>query len=163
MNKRYPSMYSYYSHEVNKALDLEDHERVGYLIQDMPYDILVALRKEGILPPRPDSDGLESVDNSRERTMIVEQEWTVTYTRVKEVLIDRTGSEYEDVNSAIRLTEEVTFPTEIGDVLICDIKEDQNVYPKENLEDREYDAVEKTMAKLQPLRTRTNIKWKDIK
>jgi len=148
-------MYSYYSHEVNKALDLEDHERVGYLIQDMPYDILVALRKEGILPARRDSDGLESVDSSRERTMIVEQEWTVTYTRIKEVVIDRTGSEYEDVNSAIRLTEEVTFPTEIGDVLICDIKEDHNVYPKETLGDREYDAVEKTMARLQPMTART--------
>ena len=149
--KRYPSMYSYYSHEVNKALDLEDHERVGYLIQDMPYDILVALRKEGILPARRDSDGLESVDSSRERTMIVEQEWTITYTRVKEVVIDRTGSEYEDVNSAIRLTEEVTFPTEIGDVLICDIKDSTNAYPKETLEGREYDAVEKTMARLQPM------------
>ena len=144
-------MYSYYSHEVNKALDLEDHERIGYLIQDMPYDILVALRKEGILPARGDSDGLESVDSSRERTMIVEQEWTITYTRVKEVVIDRTGSEYEDVNSAIRLTEEVTFPTEIGDVLICDIKDSTNAYPKETLGDREYDAVEKTMARLQPI------------
>jgi len=152
MKKRYPSMYSYYSHEVNKALDLEDHERVGYLIQDMPYDILVALRKEGILPARRDSDGLESVDSSRERTMIVEQEWTVTYTRVKEVVIDRTGSEYEDVNSAIRLTEEVTFPTEIGDVLICDIKDSTDAYPKETLGDREYDAVEKTMARLQPMK-----------
>ena len=149
MKKRYPSMYSYYSNEVNKALDLEDHERVGYLIQDMPYDILVTLRKEGILPARRDSDGTESVDSSRERRMIVEQEWTVTYTRVKEVLIDRTGSEYEDVNSALRLTEEVTFPTEIGDVLICDIKEDQNVYPKETLEDR---VVEDIMNKLQPER-----------
>ena len=139
-------MYSYYSHEVNKALDLEDHERVGYLIQDMPYDILVALRKEGILPARRDSDGLESVDSSRERTMIVEQEWTVTYTRVKEVVIDRTGSEYEDVNSAIRLIDEVTFPEEIGDVLICDIKDSTDAYPKETLEDREYDAV---MARLQ--------------
>ena len=145
-------MYSYYSQEVNKALDLEDHERVGYLIQDMPYDILVALRKEEILPPRPDSSGLESVDSSRERTMIVEQEWTVTYTRVKAVVIDRTGSEYEDVNSAIRLTEEVTFPTEIGDVLICDIKEDHSAYPKETLEDREYNAVEDIMNKLQPER-----------
>ena len=158
--KRYPSMYSYYSHEVNKALDLEDHERVGYLIQDMPYDILVALRKEGILPARGDSDGLESVDSSRERTMIVEQEWTITYTRVKEVVIDRTGSEYEDVNSAIRLTEEVTFPTEIGDVLICDIKDSTNAYPKETLGDREYDAVEGTMNRLQ---ARTRIKWKDVK
>jgi hypothetical protein len=163
MKKRYPSMYSYYSHEVNKALDLEDHERVGYLIQDMPYDILVALRKEGILPARRDSDGLESVDSSRERTMIFEQEWTVTYTRTKEVIIDRTGSEYEDVNSALRLIDEVTFPTEIGDVLICDIKEDHNVYPKETLGDREYDAVEKTMARLQPMTARTRIKWKDVK
>ena len=153
-------MYSYYSHEVNKALDLEDHERVGYLIQDMPYDILVALRKEGILPPRPDSNGLESVDSSRERTMIVEQEWTITYTRTKEVIIDRTGSEYEDVNSALRLIDEVTFPTEIGDVLICDIKEDHNVYPKETLGDREYDAV---MARLQPMTAKTKIKWKDVK
>jgi hypothetical protein len=160
MKKRYPSMYSYYSHEVNKALDLEDHERVGYLIQDMPYDILVALRKEGILPARRDSDGLESVDSSRERTMIVEQEWTVTYTRIKEVVIDRTGSEYEDVNSAIRLTEEVTFPTEIGDVLICDIKDSTDAYPKETLGDREYDAV---MARLQPMTARTKIKWKDVK
>ena len=130
-------MYSYYSHEVNKALDLEDHERVGYLIQDMPYDILVALRKEGILPPRPDSSGLESVDSSRERTMMVEQEWTITYTRTKEVVIDRTGSEYEDVNSALRLIDEVTFPEEIGDVLICDIKDSTNAYP---IGDREYDA-----------------------
>jgi len=156
-------MYSYYSHEVNKALDLEDHERVGYLIQDMPYDILIALRKEGILPPRPDSNGLESVDSSRERTMIVEQEWTITYTRVKEVVIDRTGSEYEDVNSALRLIDEVTFPTEIGDVLICDIKDSTDAYPKETLGDREYDAVEKTMARLQPMTTRTKIKWKDVK
>ncbi len=135
-------MYAFYKNEVNYALDTGDHERVGYLISDMPYDILVALRKEGILPARRDSDGTESVENSRERTMIVEQEWTVTYTRVKEVIIDRTGSEYEDVNSAIRLTEEVTFPTEIGDVLICDIKEDHSAYPKETLGDREYDAIE---------------------
>ena len=135
-------MYAFYKNEVNYALDTGDHERVGYLISDMPYDILVALRKEGILPARRDSDGTESVENSRERTMIVEQEWTVTYTRIKEVVIDRTGSEYEDVNSAIRLTEEVTFPTEIGDVLICDIKEDHSAYPKETLGDREYDAIE---------------------
>ena len=146
-------MYSYYSNEVNKALDLEDHERVGYLIQDMPYDILVTLRKEGILPPRPDSDGLESVASSRERTMIVEQEWTITYTRVKEVIIDRTGSEYEDVNSALRLIDEVTFPEEIGDVLICDIKDSTDAYPKETLEDREYAVVEDIMNKLQPERT----------
>ena len=137
-------MYSYYYYEVTEALNLEDHERVGYLIQDMPYDILVDLRKEGILPARRDSSGLESVDSSRERTMIVEQEWTVTYTRVKEVVIDRTGSEYEDVNSAIRLTEEVTFPTEIGDVLICDIKEDQEVYPKETLEETIQPQTERT-------------------
>ena len=150
-------MYSYYSHEVNKALDLEDHERVGYLIQDMPYDILVALRKEGILPARRDSDGLESVDSSRERTMIVEQEWTITYTRTKEVIIDRTGSEYEDVNSALRLIDEVTFPTEIGDVLICDIKDSTDAYPKETLGDREYDAV---MARLQPMTAKTR---KDVK
>ena len=153
-------MYEFYYREVDKALNEEDHERVGYLIQDMPYDILVILRREGLLPPRPDSDGLESVANSRERTMVVEQEWTVTYTRVKEVVIDRTGSEYEDVNSAIRLTEEVTFPTEIGDVLICDIKDSTDVYPKEVPEDRQYDAVEETMNKLQ---TKTKIKWKDIK
>ena len=147
-------MYSYYSHEVNKALDLEDHERVGYLIQDMPYDILVALRKEGILPPRPDSNGLESVDSSRERTMMVEQEWTITYTRIKEVIIDRTGSEYEDVNSALRLIDEVTFPEEIGDVLICDIKDSTNAYPKETLEDRMYLSEEDQaiMAKLQPMK-----------
>ena len=156
-------MYAFYKNEVNYALDTGDHERVGFLISDMPYDILVALRKEGILPPRPDSDGLESVDSSRERTMIVEQEWTVTYTRVKEVVIDRTGSEYEDVNSALRLIDEVTFPTEIGDVLICDIKDSTDAYPKETLGDREYDAVEKTMARLQPMTTRTKIKWKDVK
>ena len=143
-------MYAFYKNEVNYALDTGDHERVGYLISDMPYDILVTLRKEGILPSRPDSDGTESVENSRERTMIVEQEWTITYTRVKEVVIDRTGSEYEDVNAAIRLTEEVTFPTEIGDVLICDIKDSTDAYPKETPEDREYDAVEETMKQLQP-------------
>ena len=147
-------MYAFYKNEVNHALDTGDHERVGYLISDMPYDILVTLRKEGILPSRPDSDGTESVENSRERTMIVEQEWTITYTRVKEVVIDRTGSEYEDVNAAIRLTEEVTFPTEIGDVLICDIKDSTDAYPKETPEDREYDAVEETMKQLQPLTER---------
>ena len=158
--KRYPSMYSYYSHEVNKALDLEDHERVGYLIQDMPYDILVALRKEGILPPRPDSDGLESVDSSRERTMIVEQRWTVTYARTKEVIIDTTGDENEDIKSAERLIDEVTFPTEIGDVFAYDIKESHNIYPVESEEDRQYDPVEGTMNRLQ---AKTRIKWKDIK
>jgi len=161
MNKRYPSMYEFYRREVDEALNQEDHERVGYLIQDMPYDILIILRKEGLLPPRPDSDGLESVENSRERTMIVEQEWTVTYTRSKEVVIDRTGCEYEDVNSALRLTEEVTFPTEIGDVLICDIKDNTDVYPVEEHGDREY--VDTVMAKLQPMTTRTKIKWKDVK
>lgn len=163
MKKRYPSMYSFYYAEVDKALNHEDYERVGYLIKDMPYDILIALRKDGLLPPRPDSDGLESVESSRERTMIVEQEWTIIYTRVKEVVIDRTGSEYDDVNAALRLTEEVTFPTEIGDVLICDIKDDANVYPKEVPEDRQYDAVKETMDQLQPKTTKTKIKWKDIK
>ena len=41
MKKRIPGMYAFYKTEVNHALDTGDHERVGFLISDMPYDILV--------------------------------------------------------------------------------------------------------------------------
>jgi len=159
--KRYPSMYSYYSHEVNKALDLEDHERVGYLIQDMPYDILVALRKEGILPPRPDSDGLESVENSRKRTYKVEQKWMVTYTRVLEYTIDSLGDDKADQDHVKSLVDVPCFPTEFENgVVIEDIHPRIKIYPVESKEDRQYDPVEGTMNRLQ---ARTRIKWKDVK
>ena len=89
-------MYAFYKNEVVKALDGDDNERVGYLMSEMPYDILVELRNEGILPPRPDSDGTESVENSRRRTYKVEQEWMVSYTRVLEYTIASHGDDKAD-------------------------------------------------------------------
>jgi len=76
MTKRTPGMYAYYKNEVVKALEEDYQERVGYLMSDMPYEILVALRDEQILPQKE-----ESVDSSRNRTIEVEETWTITYKR----------------------------------------------------------------------------------
>jgi len=76
MTKRTPGMYAYYKNEIVKALKEDYQERVGYLMSDMPYEILVALRDEQILPQKE-----ESVDSSRNRTIEVEETWTITYKR----------------------------------------------------------------------------------
>ena len=76
MTKRTPGMYAYYKNEVVKALEEDYQERVGYLMSDMPYEILVGLREEQILPQKE-----ESVDSSRNRTVEVEETWTITYKR----------------------------------------------------------------------------------
>jgi len=76
MTKRTPGMYAYYKNEVVKALEEDYQERVGYLMSDMPYEILVGLREEQILPQRE-----ESVESSRNRTVEVEETWTITYKR----------------------------------------------------------------------------------
>ena len=69
-------MYAYYKNEIVKALKEDYQERVGYLMSDMPYEILVGLREEQILPQRE-----ESVESSRNRTVEVEETWTITYKR----------------------------------------------------------------------------------
>jgi len=76
MTKRTPGMYAYYKNEIVKALEEDYQERVGYLMSDMPYEILVGLREEQILPQRE-----ESVESSRNRTVEVEETWTITYKR----------------------------------------------------------------------------------
>jgi len=150
-------MYAFYKTEVNHALDTGDHERVGFLISDMPYDILVELRREGLLPFRTDSDGTESVENSRKRTYKVEQDWTLTYTRVLEFTIDSTGDEQADQDKVENMVDTPCFPTEFENgVVIEDVKACIDIYPVELPEDRVYlnpedqAIVEKTMAKLQP-------------
>ena len=150
-------MYAFYKTEVNHALDTGDHERVGFLISDMPYDILVELRREGLLPFRTDSDGTESVENSRKRTYKVEQDWTVTYTRVLEYTIDSTGDDQADQDKVEDMVDTPCFPTEFENgVVIEDVKACIDIYPVEVPEDRVYlnpedqAIVEKTMAKLQP-------------
>jgi len=157
MKKRIPGMYAFYKTEVNHALDTGDHERVGFLISDMPYDILVELRREGLLPFRTDSDGTESVENSRKRTYKVEQDWTLTYTRVLEFTIDSTGDEQADQDKVENMVDTPCFPTEFENgVVIEDVKACIDIYPVELPEDRVYlnpedqAIVEKTMAKLQP-------------
>ena len=157
MKKRIPGMYAFYKTEVNHALDTGDHERVGFLISDMPYDILVVLRREGILPARRDSDGTESVENSRKRTYKVEQDWTLTYTRILEFTIDSTGDEQADQDKVENMVDTPCFPTEFENgVVIEDVKACIDIYPVELPEDRVYlnpedqAIVEKTMAKLQP-------------
>jgi len=159
MRKRTPGMYAFYKNEVIKALDGDDNERVGYLMSDMPYEILVELRNEGILPPRPDSDGTESVENSRRRTYKVEQDWTVTYTRVLEYTIASQGDDKADQDHVESLVDTPSFPTEFENgVLIEDVKACIDIYPVEEVGDRVYLSeedqaiVEKTMSKLQPER-----------
>ena len=157
MRKRTPGMYAFYKNEVGQALEVGDHERVGYLISDMPYEILVELRNEGILPPRPDSNGLESVENSRRRTYKVEQEWMVSYTRVLEFTIASHGDDKADQDHVESLVDTPSFPTEFENgVVIEDVRACIDIYPVEVPEDRVYlneedqAIVEKTMAKLQP-------------
>ena len=157
MKKRIPGMYAFYKTEVNHALDIGDHERVGFLISDMPYDILVVLRREGILPARRDSDGTESVENSRRRTYKVEQDWTVTYSRVLEFTVASIGDDKADEDHVESLVDTPSFPTEFENgVVIEDVRACIDIYPVEVPEDRVYlneedqAIVEKTMAKLQP-------------
>jgi len=141
MKKRIPGMYAFYKTEVNNALDSGDHERVGFLISDMPYDILVELRRDGLLPNRRDSDGTESVENSRKRTYKVEQDWTVTYTRVLEYTIDSTGDDQADQDKVEDMVDTPCFPTEFENgVLIEDVKACIDIYPVEEEGDRDYQA-----------------------
>jgi len=120
MRRRTPGMYAYYKNESIRAMDEGDHERIGYLIHDMPYEVLVELRKESILPPRPDSDGLESVENSRKRTFKVEQEWFVTYTRVLEYTIDSQGDDKADKKQVEGMVDMPSFPTEFENGVVLD-------------------------------------------
>ena len=151
MRKRTPGMYAFYKNEVGQALEVGDHERVGYLISDMPYEILVELRNEGILPPRPDSNGLESVENSRRRTYKVEQEWMVSYTRVLEFTIASHGDDKADQDHVESLVDTPSFPTEFENgVVIEDVHPRIEIYEVEQEGDRDYDAVEETMKQLQP-------------
>ena len=139
MRKRTPGMYAFYKNEVVKALDGDDNERVGYLMSDMPYEVLVELRNEGILPPRPDSDGTESVENSRRRKYKVEQDWTVTYTRVLEYTIASHGDDKADQDHVESLVDTPSFPTEFENgVVIEDVKAQIDIYPAELPEDRIY-------------------------
>jgi hypothetical protein len=139
MRRRTPGMYAFYKNEVVKALDGDDHERVGYLMSDMPYEVLVELRNEGILPPRPDSDGRESVENSRRRTYKVEQEWMVSYTRVLEYTIASHGDDKADQDHVESLVDTPSFPTEFENgVVIQDIHPRIEIYPVEEVGDRIY-------------------------
>jgi hypothetical protein len=153
MRRRTPGMYAFYKNEVGHALDTGDHERVGYLISDMPYDILVELRNEGILPARRDSDGLESIENSRKRTYKVEQEWMVTYTRVLEYTIDSLGDDKLDKKQVEDMVDVPCFPTEFENgVVVDDIHPRIEIYRVETKGDRDYDVVDETMKQLQPER-----------
>ena len=144
-------MYAFYKNEVVKALDEGDHERIGYLISDMPYEVLVELRNDGLLPSRRDSDGLESVENSRKRTYKVEQEWMVTYTRVLEYTIDSLGDDRLDKKQVEDMVDVPCFPTEFENgVVVDDIHPRIDIYPIEEDNDRDYDVVEETMKQLQP-------------
>jgi hypothetical protein len=139
MRRRTPGMYAFYKNEVNNALDTGDHDRVGYLMGDMPYEVLVELRNEGILPPRPDSDGTESVENSRRRTYKVEQEWMVSYTRVLEYTIASHGDDKADQDHVESLVDTPSFPTEFENgVVIQDIHPRIEIYPVEEVGDRIY-------------------------
>ena len=156
MRKRTPGMYAFYKNEVVKAPDGDDNERVGYLMSDMPYEVLVELRNENILPPRPDSDGRESVENSRRRTYKVEQEWMVSYTRVLEYTIASHGDDKADQDHVESLVDTPSFPTEFENgVVIQDIHPRIEIYEVEQKGDRVYLSeedqaiVEKTIAKLQ--------------
>ena len=155
MRKRTPGMYAFYKNEVVKALDGDDNERVGYLMSDMPYEVLVELRNEGILPPRPDSDGTESVENSRRRTYKVEEEWMVSYTRVLEYTIASHGDDKADQDHVESLVDIPSFPTEFENgVVIQDIHPRIEIYEVEQEGDRVYLSEEDQaiMAKLQPER-----------
>ncbi len=139
MRRRTPGMYAFYKNEVVKALDGDDNERVGYLMSDMPYEVLVELRNEGILPPRPDSDGTESVENSRRRTYKVEEEWTVTYTRVLEYTIASHGDDKADQDHVESLVDTPSFPTEFENgVVIEDVHPRIEIYEVEQEGDRVY-------------------------
>jgi hypothetical protein len=139
MRRRTPGMYAFYKNEVNNALDTGDHDRVGYLMGDMPYEVLVELRNEGILPPRPDSDGTESVENSRRRTYKVEQEWMVSYTRVLEYTIASHGDDKADQDHVESLVDIPSFPTEFENgIVIQDIHPRIEIYPVEEVGDRIY-------------------------
>jgi hypothetical protein len=140
MRRRTPGMYAYYKNEATRAMDEGDHERIGYLIHDMPYEVLIELRKESILPPRPDSDGLESVENSRKRTYKVEQDWTVTYTRVLEYTIDSLGDDKTDKATVKSMVDMPSFPTEFENGVVLEHASSRiHVEPVELPEDREYE------------------------
>ena len=58
--RRIPSMYAFYSQEIQEAYDNDDYERVNYLISDAPRDIYEALERNGFIE--------QSVDASRKLT-----------------------------------------------------------------------------------------------
>ena len=49
MNKRTPSMYAYYEKEIENAYQTDDWERVSYLINDCPEDVLQSLKYNGVV------------------------------------------------------------------------------------------------------------------
>jgi hypothetical protein len=140
MRKRTPGMYAYYKNESTRAMDEGDHERIGYLISDMPYEVLVGLRNEGILPPRPDSDGLESVENSRKRTFKVEETFTVYYTRTLEYTIPSIGDDEQDEREVESMVDTPSFPTGFENGVILDYATSRtHVEPVEVEGDRTYE------------------------
>jgi len=58
MNKRIPSMYSFYEREIKEAITSLNWERYDELVDDLPVDIRDALVRQGVLE--------ESVEQSRE-------------------------------------------------------------------------------------------------
>ena len=159
MRKRTPGMYAFYKNEVVKALDGDDHERIGYLMSDMPYDILVELRNEDILPSRRDSDGTESEENSRRRTYKVEQEWTVSYTRVLEYTIASVGDDKADQDHVESLVDVPSFPTEFENgVVIQDIHPQIEIYEVEKelyLSEEDRALLERNFKEVLPLPEKT--------
>ena len=47
--RRVPSMYAFYSREIQEAYDKDDWERASYLISDAPKDIYQALERNGFI------------------------------------------------------------------------------------------------------------------
>ena len=140
MRRRTPGMYAYYKNESTRAMDEGDHERIGYLIHDMPYEVLVELRKESILPPRPDSDGLESVENSRKRTYKVEETFEVYYTRTLEYTIPSIGDDEADEREVEGMVDTPSFPTGFENGVVLDYATSKiHIEPVELPEDREYE------------------------
>jgi hypothetical protein len=111
MRKRTPGMYAYYKNEVTKALAEDYDERVCYLMRDMPYEILVELRKESVLPPRADS---------RKRSYKSYEEWTVTYTRVNTYTIDTEGDSGIDKRVIQKDIVDHSFPTSFENGIMLD-------------------------------------------
>jgi len=150
MRRRTPGMYAYYKNESTRAMDEGDHERIGYLIHDMPYEVLVELRKESILPPRPDSDGRESVENSRKRTFKVEETFVVYYTRTLEYTVESIGDDKADEREVEGMVDTPSFPTGFENGVVLDYATSKiHIEPVELPEDRNYSLTQNEMELLE--------------